>query len=202
MPTAESVSPNLPEARYAEALKIVLERASLPYLQRRLRCSYNEAKALLERMVSEGAITQYLDRPPTSRQESLAARLVEACRRDALTWADRKAIGEAIEHIQAAFVVPGGVSDAGFLQENDYHLLHRFIETSEDDESYDIGKDAIRRLAELGVVQSHGFGRYSVTMFGYWVHERFWHQNPALPLMTNADRDRAKRAALVAKGGL
>lgn len=138
---------------------------------------------------------------PTETTDSLASRLIKACRGDALTWKDRKAIGEAIARIEAGFVVLGGFSDAGFLQENDYHLLHRFIETSEDDESYDIGKDAIRRLAELGVVQSHGFGRYSVTMFGHWVHERYWHQNPGLPLMTNSDRDRAKRAALEAKGG-
>lgn len=88
----------------------------------------------------------------------------------------------------------GEPSDAAFLQEADQHLLHRFIETTEDGEGYDIGKDAVKRLAELGVVQSFGFGRYGVTMFGYWAHERFWHQNPGLPLLTNADRD--ARAAL------
>ena len=75
-----------------------------------------------------------------------------------------------------------------FLQQSDYHLLHSFIETTEDDEGYVIGKKEIKRLAELGVVQSHGFGKYSVTMFGYWVHERYWEQNPSLPLKTNADR--------------
>jgi len=85
-----------------------------------------------------------------------------------------------------------------YLQEADQHLLHRFIETTEDDESFDIGKDAVKRLANLGVVESCGFGRYGVTMFGYWVHEHYWHQNPSLPLKTNADRDREHRAAMAA----
>jgi len=85
-----------------------------------------------------------------------------------------------------------------YLQESDQHLLHRFIETTEDDESFDIGKDAVKRLANLGVVESCGFGRYGVTMFGYWVHEHHWHQNPSLPLKTNADRDREHRAAMAA----
>ncbi|UUC92497.1 hypothetical protein [Comamonas sp. C11] len=92
--------------------------------------------------------------------------------------------------------------DAGklqFLMEADQHLLHRFIETTEDDESYDLKKEEIKRLAELGVVSNHGFGRYSVTMFGYWAHEQFWHQNPSLPLKTNSDRDREHRAAIAAQ---
>ena len=87
-----------------------------------------------------------------------------------------------------------------FLQTNDYYLLHRFIETTEDDESYDITKAEIKRLADLGVVQSHGFGKYSVTMFGYWVHERYWEQNPSLPLKTNTDRD-AEAAHGITQGG-
>lgn len=90
-------------------------------------------------------------------------------------------------------------AETAFLQETDQYLLHRFIETSEDDESYDISKDEVKRLANLGVLESCGFGRYGVTMFGYWAHERFWHQNPSLPLKTNADRDREKRAAISAQ---
>ncbi|WP_296561199.1 hypothetical protein [Pigmentiphaga sp.] len=91
---------------------------------------------------------------------------------------------------------PAANGDAPFLQETDQHALHRFIETTEDDESYDIGKDTVKRLAQLGVVSNHGFGRYSVTAFGYWAHERFWHQNPPLPLRTNSDRDNDARAAM------
>lgn len=90
-------------------------------------------------------------------------------------------------------------AETPFLQETDQHLLHRFIETSEDDESYDISKDDVKRLANLGVLESCGFGRYGVTMFGYWAHERFWHQNPSLPLKTNTDRDLEKRAAIAAQ---
>ena len=90
-------------------------------------------------------------------------------------------------------------AETPFLQETDQHLLHRFIETSEDDESYDISKDDVKRLANLGVLESCGFGRYGVTMFGYWAHERFWHQHPSLPLKTNTDRDLEKRAAIAAQ---
>ncbi|MBC2768597.1 hypothetical protein [Pusillimonas minor] len=74
--------------------------------------------------------------------------------------------------------------DAKFLQDEDQHDLHRFIETTEDGQGYDIGKERIKRLTELGVVSNQGFGRYSVTMFGYWCHEKYWHQNPSLPLKT------------------
>lgn len=69
-----------------------------------------------------------------------------------------------------------------FLTESDQRMLYRFIETITDDQSYDIGKDGVKRLAELGAVQSHGFGRYSVTLFGWWAHEHYWDQNPSLPL--------------------
>lgn len=90
------------------------------------------------------------------------------------------------------------VTGTPFLQEEDQHLLDRFIETTEDNEGFDIGKEAIKRLANLGVVESLGFGRYGVTMFGYWVHEHYWYQNPSLPLKTNLDRDADARAAIAA----
>lgn len=86
-----------------------------------------------------------------------------------------------------------------FLQELDQELLRRFIETAEDDESFDIGMPAVKRLADLGVVRNCGFGRYAVTMFGCWVHEHYGYQNPPLPLKTNADRDAAQRAKLTAQ---
>lgn len=85
-----------------------------------------------------------------------------------------------------------------YLLEGDRYLLGRFIETTEDDEGYDLSKDEMKRLAELGVVQNNGFGRYSVTAFGYYVHETVWLQNPKLPLLTNADRDVAHRQSLAA----
>ena len=93
------------------------------------------------------------------------------------------------------------VTGTPFLQEEDQRLLDRFIETTEDDEGFDIGKEAIKRLAHLGVVESLGFGRYGVTVFGYWVHEHYWCQNPSLPLKTNLDRDADARAAIAAAKG-
>jgi len=93
------------------------------------------------------------------------------------------------------------VTGTPFLQEEDQHLLDRFIETTEDNEGFDIGKEAIKRLANLGVVESLGFGRYGVTVFGYWVHEHYWYQNPSLPLKTNLDRDADARAAIAKAEG-
>ena len=122
---------------------------------------------------------------------------------DEVTWSAENATSHGVAYIRADLVeaAPADALDAEtpFLQEMDQHLLHRFIETSEDDESYDISKDEVKRLANIGVLESCGFGRYGVTMFGYWVHERYWHQNPSLPLKTNADRDREKRVAIAAQ---
>lgn len=86
-----------------------------------------------------------------------------------------------------------------YLNPADLGDLMRFQETTEDDEGYDIGKPAIKRLAELGVVQSHGFGKYSLTEFGGFVLDHMFGQNPALPLMTNEDRNRAAITAKDAK---
>lgn len=90
------------------------------------------------------------------------------------------------------------VTGKSFLQEEDQRALHRLIETSEDNEGFDIGKEAIKRLANLGVVGRLGFGRYGVTVFGYWVHEHYRYQNPSLPLKTKSDRDADARAAIAA----
>lgn len=76
-----------------------------------------------------------------------------------------------------------------YLQPADLGDLMRFQETTDDSEGYDIGKPAIKRLAELGVVQSHGFGKYSMTAFGHFALEHMFCQNPRLPLITNDDRD-------------
>ena len=97
--------------------------------------------------------------------------------------------------------VSESVTGTPFLQDEDQHLLDRFIETTEDNEGFDIGKEAIKRLANLGVVESLGFGRYGVTIFGYWVHEHYWYQNPSLPLKTNLGRDADARAAIAKATG-
>lgn len=105
------------------------------------------------------------------------------------------------DELDAARGVSESVTGTSFLQEEDQQLLDRFIETTEDNEGFDIGKDAIKRLANIGVVESLGFGQYCVTMFGYWVHEHYWHQSPSLPLKTNADRDANARAAIAKATG-
>jgi hypothetical protein len=48
----------------------------------------------------------------------------------------------------------------------DIENLRRFIATSEDDEGYDISKDAIKRLKALGFVSGGRFGWYSLTEEG------------------------------------
>ena len=58
-------------------------------------------------------------------------------------------------------------------------------------EAIDIGKPVVKRLTHLGVLQSHGFGKYSITAFGHFALEHTFAQKPSLPLMTNDDRDHA-----------
>lgn len=73
-----------------------------------------------------------------------------------------------------------------FLSDEDFTALFNFSEQCDDCDAdgYTIRKSDMKRLAELGVVQSHGFGRYSVTAFGDWIIETEFEQNPTLPLKT------------------
>lgn len=90
------------------------------------------------------------------------------------------------------FTAPQAVNaELEYLQPADLGDLMRFQETTDDSQGYDISKTAIKRLAELGVVQSHGFGTYGITAFGHFALESMFSQKPSLPLMTNDDRDRA-----------
>lgn len=47
------------EAMYAAAMEFAAEKASISYVQRKCRCSYNDAERMLERMVIEGIIETY-----------------------------------------------------------------------------------------------------------------------------------------------
>jgi hypothetical protein len=85
-----------------------------------------------------------------------------------------------------------------WLQPQDKASLERFAETTEDDESYDIGKAAVARLAGFGCLQSHGFGKYSITDFGHYVLNDWTHAR-ALPFTTQAERDAAHREAIAAR---
>lgn len=73
-----------------------------------------------------------------------------------------------------------------YLQEDDLNNLKRFNETCEDSQPYDVTKDKMQRLAELGVVRRHSKSYYSITSFGMYV----LNQNDdllKLPLRTESD---------------
>lgn len=84
-----------------------------------------------------------------------------------------------------------------WLQPGDMEALQRFEETTSDDQSYDIGKEAVKRLAHFGCLESHGFGRYGITAFGSYVLGN-WARARELPFKTQADRDAEHRAAIAA----
>jgi len=62
-----------------------------------------------------------------------------------------------------------GMDAKCFLNESDYEDLWRFEGMASDGDGYDISKDRMKRLAELGVVRWCGKDRYSVTAFGQYV---------------------------------
>jgi hypothetical protein len=55
------------------------------------------------------------------------------------------------------------------LNENEISLLARFKETSEDDSSYDLSADELKRLAQYGALKHNGGGYYSITEIGQWL---------------------------------
>lgn len=95
----------------------------------------------------------------------------------------------------------GGVMDKSiinYLQKNDLSNLKRFNETCEDSQPYDVPKDKMQRLAELGVVRRHSKNYYSITSFGMYV----LNQNDELlklPLKTQSDHDAEFRFSLANK---
>ena len=100
--------------------------------------------------------------------------------------------------IFATHPTPQGLDARQWLQHHDFEALERFAETSEDDESYDIGKEAIQRLTHFGCLNSHGFGRYSITAFGSYVLDN-WSLARELPFKMQSERDSEHRAALAAQ---
>jgi len=76
--------------------------------------------------------------------------------------------------------------DREFISEEDFSTLFHFNEQAQDSEAdgYTASKEEMKRLAELGVVQSLGFGRYGVTSFGSWLIEKRFEQDTRLPLRT------------------
>nr|ELR5173115.1 hypothetical protein [Providencia rettgeri]ELR5195412.1 hypothetical protein [Providencia rettgeri] len=85
-----------------------------------------------------------------------------------------------------------------FLQEDDLNNLKRFNETCEDSQDYDVPKDKMQRLAELGVVRRHSKSYYSITSFGMYA----LNQNDELyklPLKTQSDYDAEFKFSLANK---
>jgi len=93
---------------------------------------------------------------------------------------------------------PASPAVDAWLQPDDMAALQRFHETAEDDESYDIGKEAVARLCAFGCLQSHSFGRYSTTDFGDYLLDT-WAGARTLPFTTAAER--RDRAAQAKEGG-
>jgi len=93
---------------------------------------------------------------------------------------------------------PAAPAVDAWLQPDDMAALQRFHETAEDDESYDIGKEAVARLCAFGCLQSHSFGRYSTTDFGDYLLDT-WAGARTLPFTTAAERE-AIAAQAAAKG--
>ena len=88
-----------------------------------------------------------------------------------------------------------------FLQPDDLATLHRFMDfcTDSDSGGYSIPKERMQRLAEIGAIESKGFGRYQVTTFGLYVLTMDADGSANLPLKTYAEYDADCMAAHEAK---
>ncbi|WP_289241989.1 hypothetical protein [Delftia sp.] len=106
-------------------------------------------------------------------------------------WASRQ--------LRAVAQAPAAPAVDAWLQPDDMAALQRFHETAEDDESYDIGKEAVARLCAFGCLQSHSFGRYSTTDFGDYLLDT-WAGARTLPFTTAAERATERAAQAAAKG--
>ena len=115
--------------------------------------------------------------------------------RECIAYLGPDVSSEAVSAIVAAHnaapttqAAPAAHGDAlSWLQANDMAALERFAETTDDDESYDIGKDAVQRLAGFGCLRSHGFGKYSITDFGHYVLND-WSLARELPFKSQSER--------------
>jgi hypothetical protein len=83
-----------------------------------------------------------------------------------------------------------------FLSPADFDALFEFEQQTSDSEGYSLPKEEVKRLCELGVLQNHGFGRYSVTSFGSWIIETEFNQSPSLPLKTAREYNDLQKAEL------
>lgn len=89
-----------------------------------------------------------------------------------------------------------------WVQADDRAALARFYECAMDSESggHDVPKQTMARLAEIGLVQSKGFGRYQVTTFGDYVLGATGALGGyALPLKTYAEYNEESRRATLSQ---
>lgn len=128
-----------------------------------------------------------------------AAKLIAAARQalEALDWLPTSKHSQALWHRQqpalaaireALEAAPQPAAQAldapkEYLSADDFGDLDRFYEMASDGEGHDISKKRMQRLAELGVIQHKGRGRYSTTAFGLLVIDK-WKR---LPLETHAE---------------
>lgn len=73
------------------------------------------------------------------------------------------------------------------IQERDLNALLRFNETCEDGEGYDICKDAMSRLVEIGLCRNGHRGVRYITPFGQWVIDARKGETDLTPLRTESD---------------
>ncbi|MBL8355599.1 MAG: hypothetical protein JNM01_12290 [Delftia acidovorans] len=133
--------------------------------------------------------------PAAPWKDHQTARLVNDLRDCAIKYHGARQLRERIAHIvvplcdqlKGALAAPAAPAVDAWLQPDDMAALQRFHETAEDDESYDIGKEAVARLCAFGCLQSHSFGRYSTTDFGDYLLDT-WAGARTLPFTTAAER--------------
>lgn len=94
--------------------------------------------------------------------------------------------------------IGGGVP---FLNTADMADLERIEECFADGEGYDVPKERMQRLAELGVVRRHNGSHYSISSFGRWVLGK-WRQLPLETVEEASARSHAEMAALNGIGAL
>lgn len=100
-----------------------------------------------------------------------------------------RGLADAVKH-------PAEAMRHAFLGSADLEILEDFYEKCNDSESggYSTSKGELKRLSEIGVVQSLGFGRFGMTSFGIFIIESSKEQWATLPLRTSdeyAEREQA-----------
>ena len=127
--------------------------------------------------ISEAAPQQAAQEPSPTAGMSIAQRILHVGGRNNaagyVEFGSTQAVEALVKHVlrdlQPSPAAEGDALDAarlGWLNHSDMAALERVNECFEDGEGYDVPASKMKRMAELGVVQSLGFGRYGITSFG------------------------------------